>query len=550
MSVGSAVLLTCTLLLVGNASVSARHTSKGSSLPVFRWNGLVRAVPWTKTLDPAVVTDLIDFNIMSLVDANIVKLTPNAGVEGDLAKRWTVSGNHKVYTFFFRKGLRFENGDPITAQDAAWSITRALAKKTASPVATLYFADIVGAVKFNAGKAKSVAGLKVINSTTLRITLDRPIQEFLDELTYPTSMVLDPKVVGGHPAKTYLTNTCSANNAAGPFKFVCQNKSSDPTSFYPSGSTPTMTLVPNTNYYGSKPHIKIVIPTIASDQTAYDDYLSGHLDESNVPSSNVAQWRGKEIKTVLAGVEYITPNEDTAPFDNVHCRLAVAYAIDRNALFNKVLHGTGIPVYDVVPIGFLGYYAGNDNPHYNPTKAKQELAACPGGIHNVELDYQHTTTDYDLEYSAIQSMLNSVGIGIKLKPLTHNDWLGIVGATSLQSTHTAITQNDYYEDYPDPQDYCTLLLHSGSAYDIGDFKNKTYDKLVDRAEVTANKATRAALYRQAQHIALADGAWISLQNFVQFTLVKPYVHGLVPSTAYSTLWAKNDDWSKVTISKH
>jgi ABC-type oligopeptide transport system substrate-binding subunit len=363
-------------------------------------------------------------------------------------------------------------------------------------------------------------------------------------------MVLDPRVVGGHPVKTYLTNTCSANNAAGPFEFVCQNKSSSPTSFYKSGTTPTMTVVPNPHYYGPKPHIKIVIPTIATDQTAYADYLSGHLDETTVPSAYVSQQRGKEKRVVLAGVEYLTPNEDTAPFNNVHCRLAVAYAIDRNSLFNKVMHGTGIPIYDVVPLSFLGAYPGNDNPHYNPTEARAQLKQCPGGIHNVQLTYQHTTTDYDTEYSAIEGMLSAVGIGIKLKPLTHNDWLNIVGATSLQSTHTIITQNDYYEDYPDPQDYCTLLLHSGSAYDIGDYRNKTYDHLVDLAEVTPNKAKRAALYRQAQHIALSDGAWISLQNFVQYNLLKPYVHGLVSSPAYSTLWAKGDNWANVTISKH
>lgn len=548
-NLGVALVFATSLMLSANTAVRA-HRSAASNLPTLRLNFLTRAVPWTKTLDPAFDTDLIDFWIDELWDAGLVKYNTRGQLQGDLASGWKVSKNHRVYWFYLRKGLRFSNGDPITAQDEAYTLTRAISKATNSPIATTFYPDIVGALAFNAGKASRVRGIKVLGRYTLQISLDRPVQEFLYQMTYPSGMVLDRRVVAGKAPNTYLTHTCSADVGAGPFVFVCRNRSSSLSSYFPAGSTPTMTLVPNKYYYGPKPHIKLVIPTIPTDETQYNQFRAGGIDITTIPSTFVQQNAGKDIKVPLIGNEYLTVNMTTAPFNNEHCRLAVAYGIDRETLANKVLKGTTFASYAVVPKPLLGWYAGNDNPHFDATRARAELAKCPGHLNNVSLPYQHTTTDYDNEYAAIQGMLTSIGANIKLKPITHNDWLGIVGATSMNSTHTTIVQDDYYDDYPDPQDYCTLLLRSGQAYDIGEFKNAQYDSLVDRAEVTPNPARRAALYRQAQHIALATGAYISLRQFEQFFLVKSYVHGLVSSPVYNSLWPRNDDWSQVSIGKH
>jgi ABC-type transport system substrate-binding protein len=550
-----ALLFAGMLAVAANAPVLA-HSSKKSgdaSLPTLRWYGLAGTPTWAQTLDPSQVTDSISYNILNMVDANLVKLGPKGQVLHDLAYKWTISKNRRVYTFYLRPNARFSNGDPVTAQDEAFSITRSLAKATASPVALTYMGHIVGAAALSDGKTNTLAGVKVLGPHVLRITLDKPIVYFLKTLTYPTADVLDPRVIAGHAVKagSYMTNTCAADVGAGPFRFVCRNKSSSKSSFYPPGSTPTITLVPNPYYYGPKPHIRVVMRAIPDTQTNYKDFLANGIDITGIPSADVAANRGKPgfYQFATSIVDYITPNEDMAPFNNVHCRLAVAYAINRVAITKDVLHGIEIPIYDVVPTFFLGYYSGKDNPHYNPTKAKQELAACPGGIHNVQIPYQHTSIDLDNEYRALQAMWASVGIGITPKPLTFNDWLGIV-AQSLDKTHTQITENLWIEDYPDPQDYCTNLLRAGENYDIGDFNNPTYNKLVDQAEVETNKKVRAQLYIKAQHIALSQGAWISVGQQNGYFLVKPWVHGFVGSPAFGEAIPKDNNWANITISQH
>jgi ABC-type oligopeptide transport system substrate-binding subunit len=517
-------------------------------MQTLRWYGLAGTASWVNTLDPSQVTDSISNNVLNMVDVNLVKLLPSGNVAPYMASTWTESANHKVYTFTLRSNLHFNNGHPLTAQDVAWSIKRALAPATTSPVALSYLGHIVGAAAYNSGKTNSLSGVKVLNARTVQISLDSPIAFFLKTLTYPTANILDPKVMTGKSSQTYLTNTCSANVSPGPFKFVCRNNSSAVTSFYSAGRTPQMSLVPNPAYYGTKPTIKVVMVAIPDVQTNYKDFHAGGIDVTSIPTTQIANSRHKPgfIQFPTSVVDYITPNQSVPPFNNIHCRLALAYAIDRDAINNSILHGSQSSTYSVVPKGMLGYYAGADNPHYNVARAKAELKLCPGGIHNVSLTYQHTSVDIDNEYNAIAHMWSAIGANVNVKPLTFNSWLSVVGK-SLPSTNTQITENLWIEDYPDPYDYATLLLRAGQNYDIGLFNNAQYNKLVDQAAVEANPTKRAQLYIQAQHIALSQGAWISIGNQNGYALVNPKVQGLTGSEAFGILVPKNNDWSSVTI---
>lgn len=536
------------LLVIPKAVASAQHSA--ATLPTLRWYGMVGATGWAQTLDPAMVNDALSNDISYMVYVGLVKLLPNGTVVPDLAT-WTVSKNHKVYTFTIRKNARFSNGDPVTAQDVKYSYTRALAKSTNSPIALSYMGHILGATKLNSGKTTTLQGVKVLNSRQVQIFVDRPIAFFLSATTYPTNEIVDSRVVAGKKPQTYLTQTCTGNVGAGPFMFACQNKGTGLSSFFPSGTTPSITLEPNPLYYGRPPHIRVVMPLIANVQTSFRVFQANGIDVTSVPTPDIAatSHRIGFYKYPFSLTDYITPNLAAPPFNNVHCRLAVAYAIDRDSINNKVLHGSQQSYYDVVPKGMFGYYPGNNNPHYNPAQARAELAQCPGGIHNVQIPYAKTSSDVDNEYAALQAMFQSVGIDIRPAPKTLNEWLTIV-TQPLNKTHTLIVQNGNIEDYPDPQDYCTLLLRPGYSRDIGEFNDPTYNRLVDQGEVEFNRAKRLQLYVKAQHIAVGTGAWISIGNANAYALVKPYVHGFVGSEAFNELIPRGNDWANISISSH
>jgi len=196
----------------------------------------------------------------------------------------------------------------------------------------------------------------------------------------------------------------------------------------------------------------------------------------------------------------------------------------------------------------LGYYSGYDNPHFSLNQARAELRMCRGGIHKVRLVYQHDPTGaVDREYAAISKQWRAIGIGVTTLPLSFQDWVTREQAP-MTSTHTNLIEGMWIQDYPDPYDYLTLLLRSGQHFDIGGFHNSQYDTLVDKASIDQNRALRARLYIKAQHIALSQGAYISVGNTTQYDLVKPNVHGFVGSATFLPLVVpKGNDWANISI---
>lgn len=548
-----AALLAVAFLAWSNVPTSAHPAKKG--LITLRMGYMANNAQWTPTLDPAEVTDTTSGYLTELMYEGLVGLKTvgkKVVIYPQLAAKMpSVSKNGKVYTFTLRKGLRFSNGDQITAADAVWSIRRANSPAAKSPVAT-YDALIKGWSAYNSGKSNSL-GVKAAGNKVI-VTIAHRAAYFLNSFTYNINAVLDKKVLQGKPLDsggTYMTTTCKAVAASGQFKPVCASKAAnDVTSFYRSGSTPTLTLVPNTDYHGRISNIKMVIPAIADTQTSYNDFLSGNLDFTfQVPSANQAQWTGKKgaYKYPISGIEYLSPNIDEKPFDNLHCRLALEYAIDRNALTKQVLHGAYKPLYTVVPTGFLGYYNGATTPHFSLAKAKSELGQCPGGLNDVTYVYRNDTADRRAAAPAMQAMWKNAGINVTLKGEVRADWLKVILAPLSQS-HTQLAYDDWFMDYPDPQDYIDVLLTPSHSEDSMVWNNATFNKLVTQANAELNPAKRAQLYIKAQKLVLQQAVFIPIDNFLEMDLVNTKVKGMAPDYGRNIMWAKNNDWSLVSKS--
>lgn len=559
---GSRVLtVLLALSFVVSLSAYGSRTASGSTLRRASDAGAQRAVPgtlrwwnnygdtWVKSLDPAVITDSVSIGNVSLINANLVKTSyPSLKPIPDLAT-WKVSKNHKFYTFHIRRNARFSNGDPVTAQDAAWSITRSLLPSSKSPVASTYLGEIVGADAVAKGKSKRVSGVTVLNRYTLQIRVKDPIAYFLGTLSYPTADVLDRRVMQGKQASTYLTNTCSGNVGAGPFKLVCRNRGSGKSSFYPSGHTPYLQYRPNPYYYGQKARIKIIGTFYAKVDDVYRAYEAGGLDGTVVPTASLQRAQrlpGFSKKPALI-TDYITPNQQMPPFNNENCRLAVAYAIDRENITRKLLRGTEGPLYDVLPPGLPGYFGRVAGvPTYDPAKAKQYLDKCPGKLNNVTMTYQNTSTDVTHEYNAVRANLAAIGANITLKPLTFNAWLNVVAQNMNQTKNQEqITENLWLDDYPDSQDWLQNLLQTGANYDIGGYSNKTFDSLVNRGNTTFNPVKRAQLYRQANMMAVKTGAWIGVGYQYDIYVINPRVKGMINTASQAQ--PLNNNWANVTV---
>jgi oligopeptide transport system substrate-binding protein len=548
LNVGVAAAFAVTLILSGRATSSAHPSHK--SLPTLR--GVFTISPdlnLATNLDPAIISAATDFDVVQQTNANLVFINTNDQVHPDVAKNWTISNGGKTYIFHLRHNARFSNGHLVTAGDFVFTLRRALAPKV-SRVA--YYDNLIqGYDAYNGGKSNSL-GVKALNKFTLRINITKVAPYFLKALTYPINDVLDPAVVGGHPptyTNDYLTNTCKANQGAGPFKFQCSNGSSDKSSFYGSGAHRYL-LVPNPHFYGPKPKIRLSLTTVGNDITAYNQYLTNRFDIGGVPSQFLSQWlkhpRGQLHKAPTSQIGYLSLSTKVAPFNNNNCRLAVAWGLNRN-VFVKVLKNTVAPLYTILPPGFPNHTNLSGIPKYNLAKAKNYFKACGAAAKTPFKDvYLNAGTDANNFATAEVAMLRGIGFTASLDPKTQSDWLNIV-SQPLSKTNTAVVENGWIQDYPDPQDYVSLLFRCGNDYNIGEWCNTKFDKLVDKADTTLKNSVRTSLYAQASKIALNNGEPVMETVPVGYFLIKPHVKGLTASICCSYLVPKNFNWSKVHV---
>ena len=539
-----------TIMALAAAVVSPVHAHRPLQSAAAAANVLVypeaAKVLWVGTMDPSQVSALDDANVIQKIYAGLVKQsyddkTKQFKVVPDLAAGMpAISKDGLTYTFKIRPDAKYSDGSPVTAQDFVWSFTRVLDPKAASPV-SYYLYDIKGAADYNNGKAKSF-GVKAIDASTLQITLAHPVVYFLYAMTYDTFFAVKQSVPVGAP----LTTTPSMVVGAGPWML--------------KGGTwnyrSQITLVPNPNYYGAKNFKlkEIDVVFTGTNETMLAAYKSGQYPIAWLPTADVSTYRSQPEfhETPVLGDYWLTMNSHMKPFDNLHFRRAVAYAINRDAITKGVDHGAVLNQLSWYPQGILGYDATVQNqpnvPHYDPAIAKSELAMAikqMGSIAPISLEFASEVSDRGRESAEIQNELKAVGINISLHPVPRATWI-----KDGNSGKTQFIFNDWFDDYPDPQDFSDFLIRTGAGENWGRYSNPVVDKLFDQGNIERDNATRERIYKQAQLIILRDAPVAMLYQSADQDVVSSKLHGLEMNPSWGNdVQPIGNDWANVTVSQ-
>jgi len=550
----ASMVMVLTTALVLSAALAGPALARHQPRPVAAGPGVfvdptVGSSLWLKSLDPAQVTDSNSISIIQLVYSGLVRLDDRNNVAPDLAQSMpVVSKDGLTYTFTLRPNLAYSDGTPLTAADVAASITRSLSKAANSPNALLYLGHIKGAADWNSGKAKSLTGIAAPDARTVRITLDRPISYFLQTLTYPTSFVVKPGLAPN--ADLIGPSAQSRNIGSGPFMFSRAWRYHQ-----------EMYLAPNPHWYeaGRMRLKELDVPFISTPDTAYSEYRSGQIPLAGVPSADLAAARGSADlhSSPTLSTYYLVPNlgrdarckpVGCAPFDDPHFRRALLYAVDRQTLATKILHGTVQPLCGLIPQGIAGY-----DPTlcalapYDPARARTELALARKdfGGHlphegNLSVFYPSGSQDLANVMTALENEWTAVGLNVAITARPQNTYLTLISQPS-----TPFIIDNWVYDYADPQDFADNLIGAGSTYNIGNYTNPAVQSLLDRADVTPNGPARTALYVQAQRQAMIDVAFIELYQPVSYVRWQSTIHGLVltPAGAIPT----GGDWTNVSV---
>ena len=480
-----------------------------------RGGKLVRVFRDPPTLDPHLTTDTASANFIVEIFGGLVTIDRDLQIVPDLAEKWNVSSDGRVYTFHIRPDARFHSGRPVTAKDVQWSLERAANPATQSPIASQYLGDIVGVNDKLAGSAASIEGVRVIDDQSVEITIDAPKSYFLAKLSYPTGFVLDRETVEADPA-----NWLRHPNGTGPFKLE----------EYVIGET--IRLTRNDAYHLGPPHLDEVefILSSGNSMLMYENdevHLTGvglaDLDRVQDPNSPLNAELHRAPPSFR--VDYIGLNVEQPPFDDPKLRQALNLAFDREIIASSVLEGLVIPARGIIPPGFPGFNPDLPDFQYDPELAAQLLSESRYGQDLSQLPPITLSiaggfgAALSLDLEVILQSWEELGVPVEIQ---QTEW-----ATYLQDLHAGrydMFYSGWIADYPDPENFLDVLFYSESENNHTNYHNAEVDSLLEKARVEPDQAARFRLYNQAERMILKDAPWVTLWNRGEgYALIKPNV---------------------------
>lgn len=486
------------------------------------------------SLDPGDTYYAYSWNFVRLYGRSLVMFKPGPGSEGtklvpDLATSLgKPSDGAKTWTYTLRKGLKFEDGSPITSKDVKYAVERAL-DRTTFPDGPTYmndFLDLQGYTSPYKDKAPDKLGLKAVDTpdaTTIVFHLKKPFSGFDYFAMQPGTMPVPAAKDTGAKYKEHVISS-------GPYKFATNNLGKN------------FTLVRNDQWDPATDPNRKALPDkieVALNVNADDidnRLIAGDLDVDVTGSGVQPAAQGRILadpnlkkqadSAAVARLWYTSINPNVAPLDNIHCRKAVEYASDKLAYQNAY----GGPPGGDIATGLLpplipgaekfDLYPAGANNKGDFTKAKDELTQCgqPGGF-STNFAYRAERPKEKATAEGLQQSLAKVGIKVTLKPFPQKDYFSLYAGkpSYAKNNKLGLLTNGWGADWPDGFGFLQQIVDSRVIRATGGSSNISVaipevDKLLDAALLETDTAKRNKLWagidrRVMQDAVILPGVW-------------------------------------------
>ncbi|WNM30403.1 ABC transporter substrate-binding protein [Streptomyces sp. Li-HN-5-11] len=493
------------------------------------------------------------YNFSRLYARPLMTFQPGPGAKGntlvpDLAASKGVSSDGgKTWTYKLRSGLKYQDGTPITSKDVKYAVERSNFARDVLSQGPNYFQQyMLDGDKYKGPyKDKDPKGLSSIETpddTTIVFHLNRPFQEFDYLVAAPqTAPVPQSKDDGVDYVKHIVSS--------GSYQFQS----------YQDGKQ--VVLVPNKNWDPKTDPLrkqlasKIVVNLKVNAETIDKDVQSGDATaeftgngvQASTQASLLDSADGKASTDNSYGgrLVYLAINTKVKPFDNIECRKAVEYAIDKVA----VQTAQGGPIRGdiastVLPPDIPGYQkadvyatAGNKG---DVAKAKEHLKACGHSTITTNISARADRQQEVDGATAIISSLKKVGINASLKSYPQGkyftDYAGVPKFTEQQNIGIMMMQ--WGADWPSGYGFLQQILNSKAISQSGNtnlsqYDNPRVDGMLGQAIAEPDVAKRNALYAQIDQQAMSDAVLVPLTYFKILLYRSPYATNVVSTSAFS-----------------
>jgi peptide/nickel transport system substrate-binding protein len=436
---------------------------------------------------------------------------------GGVAESWTVSSDAKTFTFKLRQNLKFANGDPVTADDMAWSMQRVvLMDKTPAFLFTQ-----LGWTKEN---VKSLVTAPDPHTLTFKITEELAPSLVLNLMSTLAASPVDKKVALSHEKDGDLGNGWLKTNSAasGAYNLVAWK------------AEESVTLEANPTYHLGAPHMKrVVVRHVPEPATQRLLLEKGDIDVARTLTPDqlapLAENKDIRIESFPGGDNYyLGLNLSEEHMKNPKVRQAMKMLVDYDGMVKTFLKGRFIVQETFLPIGILG--AIPYNPwHLDVAKAKALLAEAgyPNGF-EIEFTTPNASPWTEMAQS-VQQTMGQGGIKLKLVQVEQKQMLQAFRARKHQ-----MVLNSWAPDYFDPHSNADTFAHNDDDSDTPKIKPLAWrthwlvpelSKETLAAAKEADTAKRKQMYEDLQKKVTDDGPFILMFQDAYPTALRSNIKG-------------------------
>ncbi len=481
------------------------------------------------------VTSDTDTDLTRLLFSGLVRWDSTNGIVPDIASGYTVSDDQKTYTFTLRDNAMWHDGEPLTAEDAVFTIHAIQNPDYRSPLAVSF-----GGV-----------GVEAIDDHTVVFTLAEPFAPFLSTLTVgiiPAHLWDD---VPPQSAPLALINRQPVGS--GPYMFKKFTKDQ-------RGTLRTMTLERNKDFYRGAPYINTLTFNFYNSTTELTDAVRN----KNVEGAGFIPLEAARSLSSDRGLHILSPSlpQFTAVFFNqshssivadYRIRTALNQSIDRNAIVTETLGGQGAAITSPILPNMTGYDVAAGAVAFDVSAASATLDAAgwtlpEGGAirakNTTALSFTLTVVDI-APLRSLSELLKAqwAAIGADVT-LAYVDTNTLQNDTLKNRSYDALLTGELYGIDPDPYPFWHSSQVSFPGLNLAEFSNRKADDAIEKARTTTDITVRGESYHTLASLIADDLPAIFLYEPTYTYVTTAKIKNIVlPSiTAPADRFANITDW--------
>jgi len=449
------------------------------------------------SLDPGLATDTTSSNILLNIMDPLIKLGDDLQPVGSAAESFKTSDDGKTVTYVLRDGLKWTNGDPVTAHDFEYSWKRTVSPELGADYAYQFY-GIVGAQEYNSCDPKKdncdaladKMGVKAVDDKTLEVKLTSPQPWFIQQSAHTSFLAVPQKTVEKYGDKWTEPANIVTN---GPFKLLSWEHNAN------------INLV-KWDGWRDADSVKLTRVNgrmITDGTTAVQAFEAGEIDVlyQNLPPDEIARLKDTPEYDLYPALGTYYYGFNVKNITDVKQRRAMSLAIDRQSIIDNIAQQDQVPTTGFTPKGMPGFDVINpDSPWQPPTadmeQAKKLMGEVANPKKNITLYINDAPGHKDIAV-AIQAAWKELGITSTIKQQEFQQYLEFLGPPP--NADVDVYRLGWIGDFVDAINFLDLWTCK-SGNNNTNWCNKNYDSVIAKAKNTLDADARYKLYREAEDI--------------------------------------------------